>query len=388
MVFQQKEYLKVGILSPLLANIVLNELDWWISNQWQTQNTKHNYTDNSKKYRALKTSKLKEVYIVRYCDDFKLFCRNRNESIRIFEATKMWLKERLNLEISAEKSKVINLKTEYSEFLGFKLKVWKKHNKWVIKSYMSDKAIKRCKKEIKVRIKNIEKYPTSDNATKYNATILGMHQYYKVATGISWDFKNIAFSLNKSLKCRAKHKRNSKGIKSKAFMRYYGDFKGEIIYIQNIALFPISKVKTKPPKCLCQEICNYTTIGRVKIHNNLKTINTRTLKHIMENPITNENTEFNDNRISLYVGQAGKCGITGKTLEIGNMEVHHKKPKVNGGKSEYNNLIYLTSNIHKLIHATTEETIIKYLEKEKLDENQMEKLNKLRKLVGNCELKY
>ena len=24
-----------GILSPLLSNIVLNELDWWISSQWE-----------------------------------------------------------------------------------------------------------------------------------------------------------------------------------------------------------------------------------------------------------------------------------------------------------------------------------------------------------------
>ena len=28
-----------GILSPLLANIVLNELDWWISSQWETHPT-------------------------------------------------------------------------------------------------------------------------------------------------------------------------------------------------------------------------------------------------------------------------------------------------------------------------------------------------------------
>lgn len=388
MEFQQKEFHKVGILSPLLANIVLNELDWWISNQWQTQNTKHNYSDNSKKYRALKTSRLKEVYIVRYCDDFKLFCRNRNEAIRVFEATKLWLKERLGLEISPEKSKVINLKTDYSEFLGFKLKVLKKHNKWVVKSYMSDKAIKRCKEEIKERIKNIQKAPTSDNATKYNATILGMHQYYKIATGVCLDFKNIAFSLNKSLKCRTKGKRKLIGIKSRVFVKYYGEFKGKIIYIENIALFPISKIKTKPPNCFSQDICNYTTKGRTKIHENLKTINTEILKYIMKNPITSENEEFNDNRISLYVGQAGKCGVTGKILKIGNMEVHHKRPKIHGGGSEYNNLIYITSNIHKLIHATTEGTITKYLENEKLNENQMEKLNKLRKLVGNCELKY
>ena len=27
-----------GIISPLLSNIVLNELDWWISSQWKPTN--------------------------------------------------------------------------------------------------------------------------------------------------------------------------------------------------------------------------------------------------------------------------------------------------------------------------------------------------------------
>lgn len=25
-----------GILSPLLSNVVLNDLDWWVSSQWET----------------------------------------------------------------------------------------------------------------------------------------------------------------------------------------------------------------------------------------------------------------------------------------------------------------------------------------------------------------
>ena len=57
-----------GILSPLLSNIVLNELDWWISNQWETFETKYKYARRHK-YRALKTTHLKEMYIVRYADD-------------------------------------------------------------------------------------------------------------------------------------------------------------------------------------------------------------------------------------------------------------------------------------------------------------------------------
>ena len=37
-----------GILSPLLSNIVLNDLDWWIANQWECLKTKHTYAPNSK----------------------------------------------------------------------------------------------------------------------------------------------------------------------------------------------------------------------------------------------------------------------------------------------------------------------------------------------------
>ena len=59
-----------GILSPLLSNIVLNELDWWIANQWEYMKTEKDYSrvrdnkgtkriDNSHKYRALKTTGLK-----------------------------------------------------------------------------------------------------------------------------------------------------------------------------------------------------------------------------------------------------------------------------------------------------------------------------------------
>ena len=65
-----------------------------------------------------------------------------------------------------------------------------------------------------------------------------------------------------------------------------------------------------------------------------------------------------------------------------------KSQNQNGGGSDYYNLIYVTTEVHKIIHATTEETIQKYLLKLKLTNEQMIKLNKLRKLVGNCELKY
>lgn len=33
-----------GIISPLLANVVLNEMDWWIDKQWTGIKTRHNYS--------------------------------------------------------------------------------------------------------------------------------------------------------------------------------------------------------------------------------------------------------------------------------------------------------------------------------------------------------
>ena len=126
-----------GILSPLLSNIVLNELDWWISSQWENIPTNNEYEYKTHKngsiirsnvYKVLKKTYLKEMYIVRYADDFKIFCRKRSDADKVFMAVKLWLQDRLKLQISEDKSKVVNLKRHYSEFLGFKLKAVKKGN--------------------------------------------------------------------------------------------------------------------------------------------------------------------------------------------------------------------------------------------------------------------
>ena len=83
------------------------------------------------------------MYIVRYADDFKIFCRYRSDAEKVFIAVKQWLQERLKLEISEEKSKICNLKKQYSDFLGFKFKVIRKGNHYTTRTHMSDKAILR-----------------------------------------------------------------------------------------------------------------------------------------------------------------------------------------------------------------------------------------------------
>ena len=59
-----------------------------------------------------------------------------------------------------------------------------------------------------------------------------------------------------------------------------------------------------------REICNYTKTGRAIIHSKLIKFDKEILRFIMNNPILGQSNEYNDNRISLYVGQGGLCAIT------------------------------------------------------------------------------
>lgn len=213
-----------GIISPLLANIALNEYDHWIKSQWEEMITEHTYSidrygSKTKMYRALKTTNLKEVYIVRYADDFKLFCRNYSDAIKIFEATKKWLKERLKLEISPEKSKIVNLRKNYSDFLGIKLKVTKKrkdrNNKdnFVVQSQIGNKAYQKIIATVKEHAKKMQK-PKDNKGSKavnaYSSYVLGVHNYYNCATNCNIDFSKIAFITRSTLKNRLPLRRKKK----------------------------------------------------------------------------------------------------------------------------------------------------------------------------------
>ncbi len=386
-----------GILSPLLSNIVLNELDWWIVSQWEEMPTKNNYAVSKERngsatpcsrYNSLRrTSKLKRCFIVRYADDFRIYCTNINHANRLLVATTDWLEKRLSLSINTDKSRVVNLKTDYSEFLGFKFKLRRKSNKWIVKSHIRDKAIKKIKNNIKDKIKLIQHGgETFENALKFNATVRGIHNYYKVATNVYIDFEEIAFHIGKSLKIRLRSRHKTIGKKNSTFLKYYGDFKGKVYYVAGIALFPVSVVRTKPPMCFSQRVSNYTIDGRMKIHKSLKSINQSVLYYLMYNPIRGETLEYNDNRISLYVGQNGKCAITLLPLKRGRMHAHHKKPRLSDGTDKYENLIFVTDDIHRLIHVTDEILIKTYMDKLELSKHSLSKLNKLRDLIGNRKI--
>ena len=405
--FPEKGTPQGGIISPLLSNIVLNELDWWIVSQWEEMPTQKDYIrrvyangtpDKTNTIRALRTTNLKECYVVRYADDFKIFCKKRPDAVKLFEATKQWLLERLGLEISPEKSKIVNLKRHYSEFLGFKLKVRTKGKKpngqprYVVEAHIKDKALLKIREKSKEIIGQIRQ--TYDPGMeyrliqKYNSYVMGVHNYYSIATHVNIDFQNIAFDVKKSLYNRLKHRLQKKGqITNKYIKEKYGASR-EVRYLNGHAIVPIAYVQHRVPMDKKSRVNKYTPEGRVEIHKSLAGINMAVLYYLMNNPCGKQSVEYNDNRIALYVAQKGKCAVSGVELEANQVDCHHKKPLVLGGNDSYQNLIIVSDVVHILIHSSNERTVRKYLKVLNPDKKQLAKLNKLRVMAEMPELVF
>lgn len=399
--FPEKGTPQGGIISPLLSNIVLNELDWWVASQWEEMPTKRNYVhriyangtpDKSNTIRALRIyTKLKECYLVRYADDFKIFCKKHSDAVKLFEATKQWLWERLGLEIGPEKSKIVNVKRHYSEFLGFKLRVREKGKKpdgskrYVIEAHVRDKALKKIRARSKEIIGQIRRTydPKMEYRLiqKYNSYLIGIHNYYCIATHVNLDIHEIAFDVKKSLYNRLKHRLQRTGsISNRYIQEKYGRSR-EVRYLNGHAVVPIAYVQHRVPMDRRNRVNPYTPEGRTEIHKNLAGLNLAVMNHLMNTPAGQQSVEYNDNRIALYVAQKGKCAVSGIALDANQVDCHHKKPLSLGGDDSYQNLIIVSDAVHVLIHSSSERTIKKYLNDLQLNSKQLAKLNNLRKLA-------
>ena len=392
-----------GILSPLLANINLNEFDWWIANQWEERTcrelkpcfNKLGYQDKSPSFRKLRSkTTLKEMYIVRYCDDFKLFCKTKSEAHKIYHAARLWLEERLKLPISLEKSKITNLEKETSEFLGFTFKLTSKRGKKVCHSHVSPKSLKRIRQDLKNQQKKIRNPKNHRDVIseiqKYNSKIIGIHHYYNMATHVNVDFR----PMKSEFRLRFFNRFRKFGLKKEG--EYSGRDKGikkymkskQIRYLQNYPILPIGYVRTRSPMLKKHKFNKYTPQGRTAIHKDLLTDIGWKLQWLREHPIlgSRATVELNDNRISLFVAQKGKCAITGQELYLADFHCHHKQLWAKTKDDFYKNLLLIIPEVHQLIHATNRTLIQQLLGKLQLTKKMIEKLNRFRKLADNFEL--
>jgi len=375
-----------GIISPLLSNIVLNDLDQWVAGQWESFETDYNYTVQNNKIRAIKKTNLKEGYIVRYADDFKIMCRDWKTAGKWFHAVRLYLKDRLKLDISPEKSQIVNLRKRKSEFLGFTIWAETKRNTFVAQTGVMDKKKQDIKKGYRERIKILRNSPTAQNAKKFNSFILGLHNYFIIATMVNIEFSTIAFDLSKFTINRLKSvgKYEKPKDPSKVYKKFYRkNFRTH--KVAGVYLFPLGDIQTSNSMNLSQDLTPFTVGGRNKFHQKLKPDILTEINKLMNSYIPNKTTEYMDNRISRYSMKNGKCELTGLFLFAEEVHCHHYKPVSLEGADEFKNLRILHKDVHRLIHATKDEIINRLIRLFKLTDEQIKKTNQYRKLC-NLEL--
>ena len=380
-----------GILSPLLSLVVLNDLDWWIANQW----VDHPFIKGIKhpKWDTLRKQKLREVRIVRYADDFKLFCRTNRDAEAIYDETKDWLWNNLKLETSPEKSGVTNLRKDYTDFLGIELKVIcreasvspkasKLIRRWSATTRVKRKTLRKLKDRLVKEADKLAALPEEKAKSAveyYNSVVDGIQNYFSVASQIGRDFNSVQKDLDK----RMYH--NIKGLEHDApknFQPSENDRRflksKQVRYLHGQMIHPIGFVRHAFPRMPSRSICNYTKEGRAEQKIRVGAPEA-ILSWLARHSPPSMTVEEADNRISAFSAQKGMCSVLGTPLELGGVVVLRKDPYKGKDVGRYHNITLVSIPASGAINEPDPSLARSMLAGIKLNKAAMRTINKFRK---------
>ena len=192
-----------GVISPLLANIYLNEFDKWAERKWNL-----NVNQRQKaRYRGRGNYKM-----VRYADDFVVVSNDTRAGVEEAKREiKEYLETELRLTLSPEKTVITHVNDGF-DFLGFNFQRKMNGARWVTHLRPTTKGKDRIKAKIKALTTRgwtwLSEY---QRLTTLNATMRGWAEYYRHTSLLS-DIEDICRYIwhRYHLWLRAKHKGSRK----------------------------------------------------------------------------------------------------------------------------------------------------------------------------------
>ena len=145
-----------GVISPLIANIYLNELDWELEKE--------------------------SLRFVRYADDSIVMCRTPQELERAKEVVHRVLAD-LGLELAEDKSDDIDFHDKDFDYLGFTFRhIWTDgEGEWHYFVQPSEKSLKKFKRDLKVRTRKTYSHSFEEWTAELNPVLRGKFNYFLVA---------------------------------------------------------------------------------------------------------------------------------------------------------------------------------------------------------------
>ena len=201
-----------GILSPLLANIYLHELDkWW----WEKYGSLSRSEKNKRRYHQRGN-----FILTRYADDFLILCNGTKESAKQMKLeVKEFLWNELHLELSEEKTRITHA-TEGFDFLGFHIQREEpKDNKpWlrITPSQKSEQRLRDTIRKMTSRAYGWELVPEKISAL--NRVLRGWGNYYShVSSSAAWQKLDWYVSQRMLIWLCSRHK----GLGKRAILQKY-----------------------------------------------------------------------------------------------------------------------------------------------------------------------
>jgi RNA-directed DNA polymerase len=142
-----------GVISPLLANIYLDPLDWLMAGG------------------GFET--------VRYADDIVVLCRSREEAVRALETLREWTKE-AGLTLHPEKTRMVDMSLAGShfDFLGYR---FKRSRRGGLMRLVRPKSLKKLRGTLKPKTRRTNGESMEAIAANLNRTLKSWYAYFKHA---------------------------------------------------------------------------------------------------------------------------------------------------------------------------------------------------------------
>ena len=205
-----------GVISPLLANVYLNEFDQWAAKQWDLPQHVR---------RRRRKAGIGNYKMVRYADDFVVICNGTKAEVKATKAAiQQFLENNLHLTLSEEKTVITHVNDGF-DFLGFHIQRKRANGKWAVHLRPTAKATERVKRRLKdLTSRNWTWMDEYTRLTTLNAIVRGWAEYYR-HTSLVRDIEDItSFAWFRYLYwLLEKHKGSRKGqlIRSKS-KRFHG----------------------------------------------------------------------------------------------------------------------------------------------------------------------
>ena len=154
-----------GVISPLLANIALHGMEAALG-------VKHR-----------RGQIVGSRALVRYADDFCVFCESREDAEAARDCLEAWLKVR-GLEFSSEKTRIVHL-TEGIDFLGFHIRLYPVSTTktgWKLLTTPSKKSIQKHRDQMKEEWQAVRGWSIRKVLWKLNPIIRGWANYFRTGT--------------------------------------------------------------------------------------------------------------------------------------------------------------------------------------------------------------